>query len=170
MVGGHQWIEESVMANKIIPSLWFKGNAEEALEYYKGIFPEFAVGTKMYYGPGMPLPEGSLLTVDFTLNGQAFNAINAGPEFTFTEAVSFIIECETQEEVDYYWNSLTANGGEESMCGWLKDRFGLSWQITPKILIELMNDEDKAKAQRVTQAMFQMRKLDIATLQAAAAD
>jgi predicted 3-demethylubiquinone-9 3-methyltransferase (glyoxalase superfamily) len=166
---GHRLDRERLMSQKITPSLWFKGNLEEALEYYKGIFPEFEMGETTRYGEGMPFPAGTLLTADFTLNGQAFNGINAGPEFTFTEAISFIIECQTQEEVDYYWNKLTADGGEESVCGWLKDRFGLSWQVVPRILIDLMNDDDSAKANRVMQAMFQMRKIDIPTLQKAAA-
>ena len=160
--------EERYVSQSITPSLWFKGNAEEAIAYYQGIFPEFELGERTYYGVGAPMPAGTLLTADFTLNGQAFNAINAGPEFTFTEAVSFIITCETQEEVDYYWNKLTAGGGEESVCGWLKDRFGLSWQVVPRILIDYMKDDDSAKANRVMQAMFQMRKIDIAGLQAAA--
>lgn len=157
------------MSQKITPSLWFNGNAAEAIAYYKEVFPEFEMGDVSYYGEGMPLPAGTLLSAHFTLNGQEFDAINAGPEFTFTEAVSFIISCETQDEVDYYWNKLTANGGQESACGWLKDPFGLSWQVIPRALMELMSDPDREKANRVTQAMLQMRKIDIAQLEAAAA-
>lgn len=157
------------MSQKITPSLWFKGNLQEALDYYEGIFPEFELIDTVNYGEGAPLPAGTLLTADFKLNGLALNAINAGPEFSFTEAVSFIIDCKNQDEVDYYWEKLTADGGEESMCGWLKDRFGLSWQVVPRILIDLIKDEDSAKANRVIHAMFQMRKIDIATLEEAAA-
>lgn len=157
------------MSQKITPSLWFKGNLQEALDYYEGIFPEFELIDTVNYGEGAPLPAGTLLTADFKLNDLALNAINAGPEFSFTEAVSFIIDCKNQDEVDYYWEKLTADGGEESMCGWLKDRFGLSWQVVPRILIDLIKDEDSAKANRVIHAMFQMRKIDIATLEEVAA-
>ena len=159
------------MANitqKITPFLWFDTNAEEASNFYTSIFQESTVNGKTYYGDNAPLPNGTVLTVDFTLNGVKFTALNGGPTFKFTEAISFVINCETQEEVDYYWNSLLKDGGQESQCGWLKDKFGLSWQVVPVELLELLADRDKEKANRVMQAMMKMIKLDIAILQEAA--
>ena len=159
------------MANipqKITPFLWFDTNAEEAADFYTAIFKDSTVNDKTYYGDNAPLPEGTILTIAFTLNGIKFTALNGGPTFKFTEAVSFVINCETQEEVDYYWDSLLKDGGKESQCGWLKDKFGLSWQVVPVQLPELLADKDKAKANRVMQAMMQMVKLDIATLEKAA--
>ncbi len=155
------------MKQKITPFLWFDGNAEEAVNYYLSVFPEAKLGEVSRYGEGMPMPAGTVLVANFTLLGQEFGAINAGPEFKFTEAVSFMIDCKDQAEVDYYWDKLTANGGEPSQCGWLKDRFGLSWQVVPSALGELMTNPDPAKANRVTQALMQMGKIDIATLEAA---
>jgi len=155
------------MKQKITPFLWFDGNAEEAVNYYLSVFPEAKLGEVSRYGEGMPMPAGTVLVANFTLFGQEFGAINAGPEFKFTEAISFMIDCKDQAEVDYYWDKLTANGGEPSQCGWLKDKFGLSWQVVPSALGELMTDPDPAKANRVTQALMQMGKIDIATLEAA---
>ena len=155
------------MKQKITPFLWFDGNAEEAVNYYLSVFPEAKLGEVSRYGEGMPMPAGTVLVANFTLFGQEFGAINAGPEFKFTEAISFMIDCKDQAEVDYYWDKLTANGGEPSQCGWLKDRFGLSWQVVPSTLGELMTNPDPAKANRVTQALMQMGKIDIATLEAA---
>jgi predicted 3-demethylubiquinone-9 3-methyltransferase (glyoxalase superfamily) len=146
--------------------LWFDGRAEEAAEYYTSIFPGSKIGKIGHYteaGPGEP---GSVLAVDFTANGQKFVAINGGPEFTFDEAISFQIYCDGQDEVDDYWSTLT-EGGEESVCGWLKDRFGLSWQVIPNGLLELLGDEDPEKAARATEAMLSMRKLDLAAIEQA---
>lgn len=151
---------------KITPFLWFDNQAEEAARFYTSIFKNSKIGTITRYGEGLPLPAGTVMTVSFTLDGQEFTALNGGPEFKFTEAISFYILCENQAEVDHYWEKLTA-GGEESVCGWLKDKFGLSWQVVPRQLIELMNDPDREKAQRVTNAMLQMRKIDVALLEEA---
>jgi predicted 3-demethylubiquinone-9 3-methyltransferase (glyoxalase superfamily) len=155
------------MKQKITPFLWFDGNAEEAVNYYLSVFPDAKLGEVSRYGEGMPMPAGTVLVANFTLFGQEFGAINAGPEFKFTEAISFMIDCKDQAEVDYYWDKLTADGGEPSQCGWLKDKFGLSWQVVPSVLGELMTNPDPAKANRVTQALMQMGKIDIATLEAA---
>jgi predicted 3-demethylubiquinone-9 3-methyltransferase (glyoxalase superfamily) len=155
------------MKQKITPFLWFDGNAEEAVNFYLSVFPDSKLGEVSRYGEGMPMPAGTVLVANFTLFGQEFGAINAGPEFKFTEAVSFMIDCKDQKEVDYYWDTLTANGGAPSQCGWLKDKYGLSWQVVPSKLGVLMTDPDPAKAMRVTQALMQMSKIDIATLEAA---
>jgi predicted 3-demethylubiquinone-9 3-methyltransferase (glyoxalase superfamily) len=147
--------------------LWFDGRAEEAAEYYTSVFPGSKIGKVGHYteaGPGEP---GSVLAVEFTANGQKFVAINGGPEFTFDEAISFQIYCDGQDEVDQYWATLTADGGEESVCGWVKDKFGLSWQVIPKGLIELIGDDDPEKAARATEAMLKMRKLDLAEVERA---
>lgn len=151
---------------KITPNLWFDTQALEAAKYYTSIFKNSTINSVSYYGEGMPLPAGTVLTVNFTLDGQNFTAINGGPMFQFSEAISFLVDCETQEEVDMFWEKLGA-GGEEQQCGWLKDQFGLSWQIVPSILGKLMSDPDGEKVNRVTQAMLQMVKLDIPRLQAA---
>lgn len=148
----------------INPSLWFNGNAEEAMNTYVSIFPNSEVLGVTRYTEAGPGPEGSVLTANFRLDGLEFTGINAGPEFPFTEAVSFVITCETQEDIDYYWEKLV-DGGEPGPCGWLKDRFGLSWQVVPAEMGELMGNP--ATAASVTQAMFQMQKLDIAALLAA---
>jgi predicted 3-demethylubiquinone-9 3-methyltransferase (glyoxalase superfamily) len=150
----------------IVPSLWFDTQAEEAARFYTALFPESAITNISYYSDAGQKPVGTVLAVSFTLRGQPFMAINGGPEFTFTEAVSFQIECESQAEVDHYWDQLTA-GGEEGPCGWLKDRYGLSWQVTPLALGQMMSDPDPAKATRVTAAMMQMKKIDLAELQRA---
>ena len=152
----------------IVPNLWFDTQALDAAEYYISIFPNSKILDVMRYTEAGPGPDGSVVTVDFELDGQRFTGINGGPQFTFDEAVSFNIECADQAEVDYYWEKLT-DGGEESQCGWLKDRFGLSWQVSPTRLTELLNDPDRERAARATKAMFEMRKIDIAAVEAAAA-
>jgi predicted 3-demethylubiquinone-9 3-methyltransferase (glyoxalase superfamily) len=152
---------------KITPYLWFKDQAEEAAKFYTSLFMNSKIGEVSRYGEGGPGPAGQAMVVHFTLEGQEFYALNGGPEFSFTEAVSFLVNCESQDEVDYYWTRLTENGGEESMCGWLKDRFGLSWQIIPSALGRLLGDPDPVKAGRVMQAMLKMRKIVIADLQRA---
>lgn len=146
---------------KITPVLWFDTQAEEAMNFYVSVFKNSKVNN-VSRGP-----DGNAFTVSFELDGQEFMGLNAGPQFKFNEAISIFVNCEDQAEVDELWTKLTANGGEESMCGWLKDKYGLSWQIIPKALGELMGDPDYAKAQRVTQAMLQMRKIDVAGLQRA---
>jgi predicted 3-demethylubiquinone-9 3-methyltransferase (glyoxalase superfamily) len=146
--------------------LWFDGQAEEAAHYYASIFKNAMIGNIMRYTEAGPRPAGSVVTVEFELDGQKFVGLNGGPEFTFNEAISFQIFCEDQDEVDYYWNKLS-EGGEESQCGWLKDKFGVSWQVIPKGLIETLGDADPEKAKRTTEAMFGMSKLDIAALERA---
>lgn len=151
---------------KITPFLLFDGNAEEAFEYYCGIFKDAERGKVERYGPNGPMPEGTVLTASFTLFGTKFILLN-GPKADFTMAVSFHISCTTQQQVDHYWDNLTANGGEESMCGWLKDKYGLYWQVVPEQMEQLMTQGSPEQSQRVMQAMMQMKKLDIATLEAA---
>ncbi|OWA02358.1 hypothetical protein B9W68_28150 [Streptomyces sp. CS227] len=154
---------------KITTNLWFDGQAEEAAAFYTSLFEDGRVlGVERFTeaGPGEP---GSVVTVTFRLAGQEFVAINGGPEFTFTEAISLSVDCETQEEVDRYWEALTADGGEEVQCGWLKDKYGLSWQIVPRALAELLASSDREAAARATRAMLQMKKLDIQALRDAAA-
>ena len=153
---------------KIAACLWFDTEAEDAAKFYCGVFKNSRITQTSYYGDVGPRPKGSVLTVAFELDGQPFTALNGGPQFKFSEAISFQIYCDTQAEVDHYWNGLIAGGGAESMCGWLKDRFGLSWQVVPNRLIELIASPDAAKAERVTAAMFKMKKIDIAALEAAA--
>lgn len=152
----------------IVPNLWFDTEAEEAVAFYVGLFPDSRVVTTVPYGPEGPGPEGSTMLVVFELNGQRFTAINGGPQFPFTEAVSFEIPCADQDEVDRLWAALTADGGEEGQCGWCKDRYGLSWQVVPDGLEELMRSGDPERVRRATRAMFGMRKLDIAALRVAA--
>jgi len=158
------------MANvqKITPFLWFDKEAEEAAKLYVSIFQNSKVGKVLRYGDTGPGPKGSVMTVSFELEGQQFTALNGGPQFKFTEAVSFVVHCETQAEVDHFWEKLTA-GGRPVQCGWLKDKFGLSWQIVPNALIELLSDPDPKKSQRVMAAMMQMVKIDIAKLKEASA-
>ncbi|HTK11350.1 MAG TPA: VOC family protein [Ktedonobacteraceae bacterium] len=151
---------------KITPSLWFDGNAEEAVTFYVSLFENSKIVGMSRYGEAGPGPEGAVLTVEFQLEGQSFLAINAGPEFPFTPAISFMVNCETQQEVDELWEKLSA-GGKEVECGWLTDKYGLSWQIVPTILGELMKDKDAEKVKRVTEAMFRMKKLDVRILQEA---
>jgi predicted 3-demethylubiquinone-9 3-methyltransferase (glyoxalase superfamily) len=152
---------------KITPFLWFNDNAEEAVNFYVSLFKDAKITSLSRYGEGGPGPAGQVMVMSLELFGQEFHALNGGPMFNFTEAVSFVVNCETQEEVDHYWNALIADGGEPSMCGWLKDKFGLSWQVTPTILGKLASDEDPEKVKRVMGAMMEMRKLDIAALQQA---
>ena len=151
---------------KITTFLWFDQQAEEAMNFYVSLFKNSKVLSVSRYPQGGPMPAGTLMTATFQLDGQEFTALNGGPEFKFTEAVSLFVTCETQAEVDHFWDHLS-EGGEKSRCGWLKDRFGLSWQIVPTALGELMGDPNPRKAQNVMQAMLQMDKLDIAALQAA---
>lgn len=151
----------------IHPMLWFDDQAENAARQYVSIFPNSKLGTISRYGPAGPLEEGKVMTVEFTLDGQKFVALNGGPDFTFNESVSFVVPCESQAEVDRYWD-LLVDGGEASYCGWLKDRFGLSWQITPVDLDTMMLDPDPEKSRRVTEAMLKVKgKFDIAALRAA---
>ena len=148
---------------KITPNLWFDTQAEEAAAFYTSVFPGSRVTNVTHYTEAGPRPAGAVLTVEFELDGQPFVGINGGPEFTFDEAVSFQIDCRDQEEIDYYWSRLS-EGGQEGPCGWLKDRYGLSWQVVPADLGELFSDEDKDRARRTMEAMLRMGKLDIAAL------
>ncbi|HMH80880.1 MAG TPA: VOC family protein [Candidatus Acidoferrum sp.] len=159
---------EQVMIQKIKPFLWFDRQAEEAAKFYCSIFKNSKMLEVARYPEGGPAPAGSVMIASFELEGMQFVALNAGPLFKFTEAISFVVTTESQEETDYYWNKLTADGGKESDCGWLKDKFGLSWQITPKALIDLLSNPDKQKTARVMAAMMTMQKIDIAALQRAA--
>jgi predicted 3-demethylubiquinone-9 3-methyltransferase (glyoxalase superfamily) len=152
---------------KTIPCLWFDGQAEQAAELYTSIFPNSGVTGVSRYGPDTPGTEGAVMTVEFTLDGQPYVGLNGGPLYSFTEAISFQIPCADQDEVDHYWEGLV-EGGEESQCGWLKDRFGVSWQVVPTRLPELLSDPDPGRAQRAMQAMLKMQKLDIAELERAA--
>jgi predicted 3-demethylubiquinone-9 3-methyltransferase (glyoxalase superfamily) len=157
---------------KITPFLWFDDNAEEAVKFYTSIFKNSKIGKIARYDEAgekaAGRPAGSVMTVEFQLEDQDFIALNGGPHFKFTEAISFVVSCKTQAEVDYYWNKLTADGGKEVQCGWLKDKYALSWQIVPTVLGELLSDKDAAKSQRVMQAMLKMVKLDIKKLKQAA--
>ena len=154
--------------NKIIPCLWFDNQAEEAARFYTSIFPKSKIGNITRYGQeGFEIhgrPAGSVMTVEFELDGQSFTALNGGPQFKFTEAVSFVVNCDTQKDIDYYWDKLTAGGGKEVQCGWLKDRYGLSWQIVPAILRRMLQKPDATASDRVMKALLQMKKLDIAAL------
>ncbi|GGV99248.1 putative 3-demethylubiquinone-9 3-methyltransferase [Streptomyces narbonensis] len=152
---------------RITPNLWFDTQGKEAAEFYCSVFPNSEIKNVSHYGEAGPRPAGTVLTVDFVLDGTHFTAINGGPEFTFDEAVSFLIDCTDQGEVDYYWNKLS-EGGQEGPCGWVKDKFGLSWQVVPSVLEELLSDPDEARAQRAMKAMLAMGKLDVAALLAAA--
>lgn len=152
---------------KITPFLWFDNQAEEAVNFYVSVFKNAKAGKVMRCGDAGPAPQGSVLTASFELDGVEFIAMNGGPHFKFNEAVSFLIECGDQAEVDYYWAKLIEGGGKHSQCGWLKDRFGVSWQVTPRILLQLNSDPDPVKAGRVMQAMMKMSKIDIATIEAA---
>jgi predicted 3-demethylubiquinone-9 3-methyltransferase (glyoxalase superfamily) len=156
---------------KITPFLWFDDQAEDAVKFYTTVFENSNVGRILLYGEEAAKtssrPTGSVLTIEFEIEGQKFVALNGGPQFRFNESVSFVVNCETQKEVDYFWEKLTADGGEESQCGWLKDKFGLSWQVTPTVLIDMLHDKDSEKAERVMKAMLQMQKIDIEKLKAA---
>jgi len=153
---------------KLTPCLWFDTEGEEAATFYTSVFPNSKILEVTRYGSAGPRAEGMVMTVSFELDGQKFIALNGGPDFTFTEAISFEVNCGSQEEVDSYWSTLS-EGGEEGPCGWLKDRFGVSWQIVPKRLVELLTDPDQEKAQRVMAAMLKMRKIEIDELERAAA-
>jgi predicted 3-demethylubiquinone-9 3-methyltransferase (glyoxalase superfamily) len=153
---------------EITPCLWFDTEGEDAAKFYTSIFPNSRITDVARYGSAGPRPEGTVMTVDFELDGRPFLALNGGPQFTFNEAVSFQVFCESQEEVDSYWSKLS-EGGEEGPCGWLKDRFGLSWQIVPTRLTELLQDPDREKSQRVMAAMLEMGKIDVEALERAAA-
>jgi predicted 3-demethylubiquinone-9 3-methyltransferase (glyoxalase superfamily) len=152
---------------KITPFLWFDTQAEEAAKFYVSIFPKSKVLKMARYGDAGPGPKGSVMTVEFELAGQRMIALNGGPHFKFTEAISLSVDCKDQKEVDRYWTKLS-QGGQESMCGWLKDKYGLSWQVNPSILGKLLSDKDAKKANRVMEAMLKMKKIDIAALKAAA--
>ena len=157
----------TTIGQKITPFLWYDNQAEEAANFYVSIFKNSKVGSVVRYGDAGPGPKGTVMIVSFQLAGQEFTALNGGPRFKFTEAISFVVNCETQEEIDHFWEKLTADGGQESMCGWLKDKFGLSWQIVPTDLPRLMQSGDAKKSERVMQAILQMKKLNIAKLKEA---
>jgi predicted 3-demethylubiquinone-9 3-methyltransferase (glyoxalase superfamily) len=152
---------------RITPNLWFDLESEEAAAFYVDIFPNSRITNVSHYTEAGPRPTGTVLTVEFVLDGQPFTAINGGPDFSFNEAVSLMIDCADQAEIDHYWERLT-DGGEEGPCGWLKDRYGLSWQVAPEGIMELFQDPDPARAERAMAAMLTMRKLDLAALHAAA--
>ncbi len=153
---------------KITPCLWFDTEGEDAAKFYTSVFPNSRIVDIARYGAAGPRPEGTVMTVNFELDGQEFLALNGGPEFTFSEAISFQVSCETQDEVDAFWSAL-AEDGEEGPCGWLKDKFGMSWQIVPTVLPELLADPDPEKSQRVMEAMMKMQKIEIDALERAAA-
>ncbi len=156
------------MQQRIRPNLWFDGNAEEAADFYTSIFPNSRIVDVAYYPENSPGPAGTVMTVEWELDGQRFTGINGGPQFTFSEAISLEIVCEDQDEVDYYWERLTADGGADGPCGWCRDKFGLSWQVVPKGMAEIFASADKGRAERAMQAMLQMTKLDAAALREAA--
>ena len=156
------------MQQKIVTNLWFDTHAEEAADFYTSLFKHSRIVNVTRYPEGAPGAAGEVMTVEWELDGQPFVGINGGPEFKFSEAISLQINCEDQEEVDYYWEKLTAGGGEESVCGWVRDKYGLSWQVTPAGMDELFDDSDPERAQRAMEAMLKMRKLDIAALRSAA--
>jgi predicted 3-demethylubiquinone-9 3-methyltransferase (glyoxalase superfamily) len=156
---------------KVTPFLWFDNQAEEAAKFYTSVFENSKVGKIIRYdeaaAKAASRPVGSVLTIEFEIEGQKFTALNGGPVFKFNESISFAVNCDTQKEVDYFWEKLTADGGQESQCGWLKDKFGVSWQIVPTVLIEMLQDKDSEKSERVMKAMLQMQKIDIKTLKEA---
>ena len=153
---------------RITPNLWFDTESKEAAEFYVSIFPNSEITKVTYYGEAGPRPAGTVLLVDFVLDGQEYTAIDGGPQFTLNESISLLINCADQDEVDYYWAKLS-EGGEEGQCGWLKDRYGVSWQVVPTAaMAEMLDDPDKERGQRAMQAMFGMKKLDVAALYAAA--
>lgn len=154
---------------RIVPCLWFNGNAKEAVDLYTSIFENSKILSTSYYTEEgkeqHQMPPGSILTIEFEIDGQRITALNGGPQFPFTEAISLGIQCESQKEIDHYWHSLIADGGEESMCGWLKDKFGVSWQVYPYFMADMITDKDPAKVQRVFHAFMQMKKFDMAKLE-----
>jgi predicted 3-demethylubiquinone-9 3-methyltransferase (glyoxalase superfamily) len=169
-VTDHSFVREAPMSKliqRITPFLWFDSNAEEAAKFYVSIFKNSRIGSTARYddegAKAAGRPKGSVMTVAFVLEGQEFTALNGGPLFKFTEAVSFVVNCETQDEVDHFWEKLSA-GGQQVQCGWLKDRFGVSWQVVPTVLIEMLHDKDPEKSRRVMSAMLKMKKIDIAGL------
>jgi predicted 3-demethylubiquinone-9 3-methyltransferase (glyoxalase superfamily) len=151
----------------IAPCLWFDGQAEEAARFYTSVFPDSMIGSISRYGEGAPFPAGTALLVEFSLRGRPFQALNGGPNFSFSEAVSFSVDCAHQAEIDHYWSVLTADGGAPSQCGWLKDRYGLSWQIVPEALVRMLKAGTAEQISRMYGALFTMTKLDIAALEAA---
>ncbi|TAJ08586.1 MAG: VOC family protein [Nitrospirae bacterium] len=151
---------------RITPFLWFDHQAEEAAKFYASIFNNSTIGPVTRYGDDGPKPKGTVMTVPFQLDGQAFVALNGGPEFRFTEAVSFVVNCETQEEIDWFWEKLS-EGGQIVECGWIKDKFGVSWQIVPTVLSQMLQDKDPEKTNRVIKSVLNMKKLDVARLQQA---
>ncbi len=155
------------MQKSITTFLTFDGRAGEAIKFYTSIFPNSKITSESYYGDGAPMPKGTLMVATFELDGVEMMALNGGPSFKFSQAFSLMVDCKTQEEVDHYWSRLTADGGEEVQCGWLTDKFGMSWQIVPDILIKLISDKDPAKAGRAMQAMMKMKKIDIAGIKRA---
>jgi predicted 3-demethylubiquinone-9 3-methyltransferase (glyoxalase superfamily) len=165
--GTHLASEKGRPMPKTVPCLWFDGQAEQAAAHYTAIFPNSEIHGVTHYGPDSPRTEGTVMTVSFSLDGQRFVGLNGGPQFRFSEAISFQILCADQDEVDYYWERLS-EGGEQGPCGWLKDKFGVSWQVEPTVLFELVEDPDPGRAQRAFQAMMTMKKIDIAELQRAA--
>ncbi|MGR7000281.1 VOC family protein [Yinghuangia aomiensis] len=154
------------MSGEIVTCLWFDGKAQEAAEFYLSVFKDGSIGRVAHYNDAGPGEPGSVMVVEFTVNGQKFVGLNGGPEFTFNEAVSFQIPCADQAEADYFWEKLT-DGGEEGPCGWLKDRFGLSWQVFPSEVLDLVADPDPAKAKRATEAMYRMKKIDVEAIRKA---
>ena len=154
---------------KITPCLWFDTEGEEAAQFYTSIFPNSRIVEVTRYGSAGPRSEGTVMTVQFELDGQQFTALNGGPDFKFNEAISLEVPCDSQDEIDSYWSALTADGGEEGPCGWLKDKYGVSWQVFPRMLTELISDPDQEKGQRVMAAMLKMGKIEIAELEKAAA-
>ena len=155
---------------KITPFLWFDSQAQEAVEFYLSVFKDGKTNATARYPEGGPGEAGSVMTIAFELNGQHFVALNGGPGFPFTNAVSLVVNCDSQEEIDYFWEKLAADGGEPNVCGWLRDKFGMPWQIVPKQVWDWLNGDDPALVKRVTSALWQMEKLDLAALERAAAD
>lgn len=155
------------MIAPIVNCLWFYGNAEEAATYYTQLFPDGKIGSIPRYGEGAPFPAGTAITVPFSINGQSWLALNGNKDFTFNESVSFVIHCDTQEEIDHFWDNMIADGGKASMCGWLKDKFGLSWQVVPKMLGERMGSGEPSRSGNMIKAMLKMQKLLITELDAA---
>jgi predicted 3-demethylubiquinone-9 3-methyltransferase (glyoxalase superfamily) len=153
--------------HKVTPFLWFDNNGEEAMNFYVSLFPNSRVTERSAWGDGGPVPPGGMMVGDFELDGQRVLILNGGPHFKLNESFSFSVACKDRDEIDYFWNTLTADGGEESQCGWLKDKFGLSWQIVPERLQELMSGDDSAGVGRVVEAFMQMKKFDIAALERA---
>jgi predicted 3-demethylubiquinone-9 3-methyltransferase (glyoxalase superfamily) len=155
------------MKTRIYPCLWFDTQAEEAAKFYASIFPNSKIGTITHYGDGMPMPKGTVMVASFTLDGNEVMALNGGPLFKFSEAISMVVSCETQKELDHYWDKLTSGGGKAVQCGWLKDKFGLSWQIVPDAMDKMMADKDPARSARVMKVVMESVKFDIKQLEKA---